>query len=354
MNKRLILVPSSLDLTSALQFSIVLASEQESDAFTFDFSKVGHVEPFGMLIVSGEIRRLSSRFPAALLSAQNYRHMSYAAHMGFFRAFGLDFGNAPGQAPGSLRYVPLTLLPCDGLARRAIEAAVDIGDAVEGESKHLAAMLCGEADGAVHATLSYSLREIMRNVVEHSDAADIELCAQYWPTKKKVEVAILDRGIGLRKSLSNNPHLDAADDKRAINYALMPAVSGKAFKGSRRQKRGHWVNSGFGLYMTNRICRNGGNFFVASGDSGMLLTKSEGKRYFDCNYDGTAIRMVIRTDQITNLDDALETYRKEGYEIQSRYKEIVNIDPSAASLMLSQDFDLSLWNRLLARVKGLR
>ncbi|WP_092949868.1 hypothetical protein [Roseateles sp. YR242] len=36
---------------------------------------------------------------------------------------------------------------------------------------------------------------------------------------------------------------------------------------------GNWANSGFGLYMTNRICRNGGNFFIASGATSMLLTR---------------------------------------------------------------------------------
>ncbi len=107
--------------------------------------------------------------------------------------------------------------------------------------------------------------------------------------------------------------------------------------------------------MTSRICRNGGTFFVASGDTGMLLTKkSEAKRYFDCIFGGTAIRMVVRTDQLADLKDALEVYRNEGYLIQNRYKEIVSIDPSSASLMLSQDFDLSVWDRILAKLKGTR
>jgi hypothetical protein len=195
---------------------------------------------------------------------------------------------------------------------------------------------------------------MMRNVVEHSNAPHIWLCAQYWPAKGKVEVAILDMGIGLRASLAHNPHLDASDDKRALNYALMPAVSGKAFKGSRQRQKGPWANSGFGLYMVNRICRNGGNFFVASGDAGMLLTSSANKRYFTSRFQGTAIRMVIRTNEIKNLREALAVYRNEGYKIQLRYKEIVNIDPSSASLMLSEDFDLNVWDKLLAVVKGKR
>ncbi|WP_426687214.1 hypothetical protein [Rhodanobacter ginsengiterrae] len=191
----------------------------------------------------------------------------------------------------------------------------------------------------------------MRNVVEHSESKQIGICAQYWPSKNKVEAAIIDRGVGVASTLSRNPHLDIANDKDALNYALMPAVSGKAFKGARKQ-RGHWANSGFGLYMTSRICRNGGNFFIASGQTDMLLTKVKGaKTYLPCAYEGTAVRLVIKTDQLRGLSASLQRYRDEGYEIQRRYKEIVDINPSAASLMLSEDFDLSLWDKFLSALK---
>lgn len=353
MTQIIITVPSSLDLPSALDFSVKLAALEQADEFLFDFNKTQHVEPFPMLLVSSEIQRLASRFEGTKTACTNFKHMNYPGHMGFFQAFGLEFGKAPGEASGSKRYIPMKLFRCDDLIQRADEKGIEVGDEVEGESKQMAAMLCGSDNGPIYETLTYSVREMIRNVIEHSKASQFGICAQYWPTQNKVEVAILDRGIGLRESLKNNPHLDASDDKRAINYALMPAVSGKAFKGARVKQRGHWANSGFGLYMTSRICRNGGTFFVASGTTGMLLTKkTEAKRYFECAFGGTAIRMVVRTDQISNLKDMLNRYRCEGYQIQSQYKEIVNIDPSSASLMLSEDFDLTVWKRLLSKLKG--
>lgn len=346
-------VPQSLDLVSALEFTSMLAGVEESEEYVFDFSSTRNVEPFPMLLVSSQIRRLADKFPNSKTSCSNFKHMTYAGHMGFFQAFGLEFGKFPGEAKGSEKYLPLTIYDCKMLIQNAAEKGTEVGDEVEAVSKHLAKMLCGEEEsGALHDTLAYSLRELMRNVVEHSSATQFGICAQYWPSKSKVEVAIFDRGIGLQSSLRHNPHLDVSDDKRALNYALMPAVSGKAFKGSRVKQRGQWANSGFGLYMTSRICRNGGTFFIASGMTGMLIThKSEGKRYYPCNFQGTAVRMVVRTDQIASLRDALEKYRNEGYAIQSKYKEIVNIDPSAASLMLSEDFDLSVWDKLLVKLK---
>jgi hypothetical protein len=348
-----LLAPASLTLSESIAFCKSLAEIDEHDEYVFDFSRTGTVEPFPMLLVASEINHLNRRHPAARVACSNFRHMTYAAHMGFFRAFGLDFGNAPGAARGSESYLPMTILSCEELTGAAAERGVEVGEEVESQSRHLAAMLSGDNQGPLFETLAYSLRELMRNVVEHSKANVFGICAQHWPSKQKVEVAILDRGIGVRSSLSHNPHLDASDDKRALNYALMPAVSGKAFKGSRVKQRGHWANSGFGLYMTSRICRTGGTFFISSGEVGMLLTKaSEAKRYFECALGGTAIRMVMRTNQVDDLNATLERFRNEGYEIQKRYKEIVDIDPSSASLMLSTDFDLGVWDKVLAKLRG--
>jgi hypothetical protein len=352
MTRKNIAVPAHLDLHSALSFSIVLSGLDHADEFQFDFRHTSRVEPFPMLLVASEIVSLRRRFPDSTFECINHERMQYAGHMGFFRAFQMDFGKAPGEAKGSASYIPLTLFSCEDLIREAAKKGVEVGDEVEEESRKMAAMLCGTTNIAVQDTLAYSVRELMRNVVEHSKAKQFGICAQHWPSLDRVEVAILDRGIGLKQSLAPNPHLDATDDKKAINYALMPAVSGKAFKGTRVKQRGPWANSGFGLYMTNRICRNGGTFFIATGNTGMLLMKGEGKRYFPCNLQGTAIRMVMRTSQIEGLRESLEKYRKEGFEIQKRYKEIVKIDPSSASLMLSDDFDLSTWDKLLIALKG--
>lgn len=344
-------VPTSLDLVSALSFAEHLSAVEDAAEYVFDFARTGTIEPFPMLLVSSEIRRLARRSCRPKIECRNFAHMGYAAHMGFFQSFGIDYGNAPGQAKGSPRYIPLTIFETQELERRAATERIEVGDEIERNGKRMAAMLCGQSDGAVVDTLTYSMREVMRNVVEHSRSERFGICAQYWPSKSRVEVAILDRGIGLRQSLSRNPHIDTSTDKKSINYALMPAISGKAFKGSRTKQKGNWANSGFGLYLTNRICRNGGTFFIASGDTGMLLTKSEGKRYFKCKLEGTAIRMQMRTEGLPGLLEALTRYRAEGYEFQRLYEEIVDIDPSSASLMLSDDFSPSALQRLLSKMR---
>jgi hypothetical protein len=115
------------------------------------------------------------------------------------------------------------------------------------------------------------------------------------------------------------------------------AVSGKFFKGVKRQSGNVWQNSGFGLYMTNRLCRHGGSFFICSGNSGLLLNSS-GKVDYETSYQGTALRMVMVLNNMKDLNAKLEQFRKEGYEVASKYSQGVPIEASVASMMLSRDF----------------
>ncbi|MFY4257336.1 ATP-binding protein [Achromobacter xylosoxidans] len=345
-------MPPSLTLWTAFPFCEHLQRLGSASEYIFDFKKTNTVEAFGMLVVSSEIVKFIAKHSDSKITYRNYEHMTYAGHMGFFKSCGINFGKMPGEANGSRNYIPLTYFNTSEMEARAASAGDDIGDEVERQSQRLAETLLGICEGDVYETLSYSIREIMRNVLEHAQVDSFGFCAQYWPQKGRAEVSIVDRGIGLKKSLEYNPHIDASDDKRAINYALMPAISGKAFKGARPAKRGPWTNSGFGLYMTNRICRKGGNFFISSGDTGVLLTPGrDGRRYIKTCLDGTAVRLVIHTKNADELRSSLARFRAEGYEIQKRYREIVDIDPSSASLMLAQDFDMSLMEKILSKIR---
>ncbi|NKX44868.1 hypothetical protein [Roseicyclus persicicus] len=91
-------------------------------------------------------------------------------------------------------------------------------------------------------TLSYSIREIVRNTAEHSEAPELLICAQYWPSRKEVEVGFADAGIGIMSSLRRNPDFAELDERQAIQAALMPGVSGNPFAGMGTDI---WQNSGY-------------------------------------------------------------------------------------------------------------
>lgn len=330
-------VPQNLSLKNALNFCNRLWQLEHSEEYVFNFINLGTVEPFTMAYVANELRRFRNSKPQSRFSASDHENKTYAAHMGFFKAFGLNFGNEPGEASGSNTYLPLTILNVADLDAEASGALSHIGNLIEDKSEKIAKMLTRQDSGDLVDTLTFAIREIFRNVVEHSESEVIEYCAQYWPTKNLVEVAVLDTGTGIKKGLSSNPYLTINDERDALHLALLPGVSGKMYKGVKKRKHDEWQNSGFGLYMTSRICRNGGSFFIASNDKSIFLD-NQNKTDMECNYKGTALRLRIDTSRITGYSDMLERYRKEGYEAAKKFAGDDAIEPSVASTMLARDF----------------
>ncbi len=332
-------MPDQLDLASSLRFARALQSQPEAEEHIFDFRQLRWLEPFPMLYLSNQLKRFARQRRGSRMLVGNHEHLSYAGHMGFFQAFGLDFGKQPGQARGNERYLPMTILAVADLEQEATSSHCQIGEIVESRSQGLARLLTQQDGGDLVDTLAYSFREMIRNVVEHSKSENVEYCAQYWPTKQRVEIAVLDTGIGLRASLCENPFLEPDDDREALNLSLVPGVSGKMYRGKKSNPYDEWQNSGYGLYVTSRLCGNGGAFFICSGDTGLLLGHSR-RQYLKSDFKGTALSLVLRTDRIGALTQSCKRILQEGDRIAKRLSgEQEYLTASVASRMLSRDFE---------------
>lgn len=330
-------IPQNLSLINALNFCNRLWDLEHADEYAFDFVNLGRVEPFTMAYVANELKRFRKTRPKSRFTALNHQNKSYAAHMGFFKAFGLNFGNEPGEAAGSSTYLPLTILNVKDLQQEAADSYDNVGNVIEAKSEQIAKILTRKESGDLVDTLTFSIREILRNVVEHSESEIIEYCAQYWPTKSLVELAVLDTGNGIMHGLSTNPYINISNERDALHLAMLPGVSGKMYKGVKKRKHDEWQNSGFGLYMTSRICRNGGDFFIASNNKSIFLD-SKSKNDLECKYKGTALRLRIDTSKIYSYSEMLAQYRNEGYEAAKKFSGKDAIEPSIASTMLARDF----------------
>lgn len=326
-------VPSKLDLSGVMDFLHALRDAPSADEYAFDFSGMGHISPIGMLLGATELRRFRNARLAARFQAVGFDANGYAAHMGFFRAFGLKAGKAPGEASGSDTYVPVTIVPVGEVILEARELSERFQEALQRRAEQVAAVLAQTTFGPLYETLAYSLREMFRNVLEHSESETLSFAAQHWPSRHTVEVAIVDEGVGIRRTLARNPHLRLESDEHALSVALLPGVSGKAFRGRRMDRYDEWQNSGYGLFMTSRLCATDGRFFVGSGTAGLTLGP-EGRNRFEFPYDGVALQLRLRTDRLNTLAASLADLRREGQEIARTIKGTV-LTPSAASQMLA-------------------
>lgn len=331
-----ITVPNQLTPNELLPFSISLNTAPVADNYILDFRNVGHVEPFGMLFLSALIRqfvkdRRQAQGKTCVISVSNYADKKYASWMGLFKSFGLDHGNAPGGAAGSSTYIPLTRLTVNRIVSEARTEYVHHGEIIEEEAHRIANLLTRKNEGAITETLTYAIREIMRNVVEHGQTSHIWYAAQFWPTKSRVEVSILDEGVGLLKSLTRNPRLSVDSNLKSIFLAMQPGISGVA-KEKRRQSDGAWVNSGYGLYMTSSLCKAGGDFLLCNGTDAIQMSADK-TEFLPCSYQGVAIRMVIDTSRIQELDASLNELRNKGEAIA---KELGNSDTELTASKMSR------------------
>ncbi len=335
-----ILVPKTLTNIKAVDFAESIMKLPPDEKYIFDFNELGWMDPFGMLFTSEALRcfmRKKSAEYEAKFSAKNFEKHGYYGHMGFFQCFGLNFGNKPGDAAGSEKYLPITELRIDDLRKEAMESFEPIGETVTKHAASIATVLTREDSGKLFESLRYSIREVLRNVAEHSESKVVRYCAQYWPTKNKVQIAIIDNGIGIASSLANNPYLDIPSDADALKLATMPGISGKMFKGVKIRQKDGWHNSGYGLYMLYRMCRQAGSLLMTSNNATLEVISNTHKATSRSSLPGTSLRIQFNTEKLDDLRSQLQRYAKDGHEQALKIKGAQTITASAASLMLHSE-----------------
>ena len=328
--------PTKTDLDTIFRFSIELDRYSQHDRLIIDMPEKVFCGPFAMLLLGSKIAYLKQSCPNLTVIFNGWENHSYLSHMGFFTMCGFEHGRQLGEAWGSQQYLPITNLHTDELIEKDFDKFEEMQDLVQRHVDRVATVL--SRDSAQNETmfdvLSYSIREVFRNVFEHSETNDLYYCAQYWPNSNKVEFAVSDFGIGIRRGLGTNPNFRFKTDKEALEYALLPSVSGRTHQ---PRMSSNWFNSGYGLYMTSRLARNGGNFVIASGGNAIHLTPKTKNNHIG-SFKGTIIRVNLDVNAIGDVQARLSEFREEGKKIAERIKGSGNRPPSAMSLLLRRDY----------------
>lgn len=303
---------STVDSMTALKHAKDLGEYSDASGdFGFDFSGRCSYDPFGMLITSAAIRQFVNRNPNTTrhCNVDNDDATRYAGHMGFFKAISenLPFGKYPGEAKGSRTYVPITCIDLSTIQERALRDQTVIQQKIQQTANNLGIVL-SQGDSALQHTITYIIREIIRNSEEHSRANHVWLCAQYWGHYNLVEIGILDEGIGIRRSLKSNRAYSSSiqDDASALKLCVLPGIT-EAYKRD-VDENDVWANSGYGLYMAKEICAAlNGMFLVASGNVciGFRVDSTTNTRvpiYERTSICGTAICLRFHTNSIGDFD----------------------------------------------------
>lgn len=351
MTSSILKIPVHFELQPALDFAHnILALPDDVAVLGIDFQPWATVQayelplkPFGMLLVSSAVQEFKSRDAGRVVTGINLpgnEIEGYAAHMGFFDACGIPVDKPFGNARGNQRYQPITISSVNDFLLS--DGSPDYGQVKE-LSLTLARVLTQQQIGGSVDALEFAFREILRNVLEHSQSPDLCYSAQFWPSLELVEIGIIDQGVGLRSSLCRNhyllPLINSAED--AIKHAIMPGISGKWNKDIADDPDNPWQNTGFGLYLNYRLCGNGGDFFIASDKIGLYRNFGANKHeYLPYPFTGVGLRLRLKAQTLRDIYPLLARYKEEGETVATKIAGGHIPNTNRMSMMLRDDFDL--------------
>jgi len=311
-----------------------------ADKIEIDFAKYSHSSIFDLTFLTHQFRQIQLN-KRIKIEAINHDHMGWARGMNFFSASGSDWASSIEVHRGDgITYIPITIVECT--PNGAVMTLAAMNEEIDRKAAHLARVLLHLGSGPAYDSIQYALREIIRNIFEHSSASSFLMSGQYYPSRKDVQIVICDNGQGIPNALRWNKSFKNLNDKDALNLALMPGVSGNE-RAMTLHRHDIWQNSGYGLYMMSRLARNEGMMTVFSGNQAVHINNSEGeirsKENFNVsNFKGTLIRLGIHITE-DDLSEKLKIWADEGKKIASEIRGAKQISASAASLLLRKDFE---------------
>lgn len=318
-----------LNSDNALKLPLSFNETEITNPFTIR-ANLKWVQPFGMLLTSKVIRDFRHSHPEISFNLEyndSTAGHSYACHMGFYKSISdkLEIGKKPGEASGSNTYLPITELDLLKLHQEGIKQGnyYELGETIEKEASKLSKILA-KSNVEFHKLLTYLIREILRNIPEHSESNTAWICGQNW-SDGSAEIAIIDDGMGVKSSLlKNRIHSKyILNDQDALECALKPGIS-KAFAPEKGNKSNDvWSNSGFGLYMVSEICiRLGGSFNLVSGERFVKIDNSGKIEVGETSIAGTAIKINLNSSNLNiSSQKFIAQVAKDGEE---RAKQIKN------------------------------
>jgi anti-sigma regulatory factor (Ser/Thr protein kinase) len=192
---------------------------------TVDLRSVTFIDPYGMvgLLEIGELCALEDVKKTVLLP-RSAEVLSYLGRMDFFRhakrSFTLDPMQPPSGGAGGASDVLLEITPVE----RAKDIHAIVGRVRERAETILAAHLKYD-EKAINGFI-VALSEVCQNIIEHSEHRGFVGIQKYrYPSlgRNIVKIAVMDGGIGFRRSLSARFRLTS--DAEAIEKALLHGAS---------------------------------------------------------------------------------------------------------------------------------
>jgi len=190
-----------------------------SESLEFELSSLDWICPFLILPISVYISDTKSKFAVNDLSTIK----PYLEVIKFPK--GVDsISSFEQQIQRHKNYIPISVLKKDaGIARGRLESLFQT----------MVYKNFGSISGAQNA-IYYPISELVTNIFEHSKRNEGFVFGQFYPTKRYLDICVVDRGRGLRKAYQQEKGLQLSDED-----AITEVMKGNSIKPD--QERGYGV-----------------------------------------------------------------------------------------------------------------
>lgn len=238
----------------------------------------GFVKPRHLGLLSSwvlEMREKGSQF--SILAPSDLT--IYLARMGFYQILGITPPNIQ-HHPDAGRFVPIQLIRNAEDQKVAVDALCEL------------IMMQFENADEILPSFEWAVNEVTDNILNHAQSQTPGVMfAQYYPEAKKIEIVIVDQGLGLYRTLQQTHQ--PANDVAAINLALTRGVT-----------RDPEIGQGNGLAGTEYIAnKNEGFLLLWTGTAYMLNTGSKRFGRFSA-VNGLGIVLVLNVDKPVDLSQS--------------------------------------------------
>jgi hypothetical protein len=268
------------------------------DLVGIDISRVKFLTPAAIVAVVARChrwRREGKRL--RLCGTEKCENLSYLQRIDFLSHLGIEIPESFTRRPTGNRFVPV----------RSLNFASGNVDALASEITRCVLPDC-LSDDDVFQALQYAAGELLSNAKYHSGGRAFA-CAQFFPARNLVRIAVADDGQGIRESFtatSREPEASTPDD--AIRLALQPGVSSALLRPNPNPYGGQ-NHRGVGLSVTRILAKEAKGRLTIATESGWFdeLHGSEQTRpHGGIFFPGTLVAVSLHRDHIADYAEMHE------------------------------------------------
>lgn len=300
---------SVYNLGALIELKNAIVASEESGV-VIDASKLHYIDPAGLCVLTVLANQLGQLDIELELRGLIHPMAQYLERMDLFR--NCRIGGAPSftgtRRESEGRFVELQ---CLDAVRDVADAAPKLARTLVGKIEDVRLdtqpdEMTGKSEvDLVEGPLNYVLGELMENALTHAkgrgyNGARAWIAAQYYPTSKKVRLAVVDDGCGFLESLRENKALKEHSHIAAMEAALEPRVSRNRDVGMGRDSG----NQGVGLTVTRQIAMTSGGFMTLfSGDGWIADSAGSGReRKTIPRWQGAGVYMELKRESLRDVD----------------------------------------------------